>query len=107
MSYSWRERLRLRLAHLGINPEEHKWIEQYIEQYCAEADRQCKEIDPNKAVDLVVDEMSDAKFDQFTKGVIDRVTKRLKKKKKTVNEILEEEAEEKVQAQKLEKEIEA
>ncbi|MGI0010595.1 MAG: hypothetical protein ACREAE_04260 [Nitrosopumilaceae archaeon] len=99
MSYSWRERLRMRLEKLGISLDEHKWIETYIEQYCTEADRRCKEIDPNKAVDMIIDEMSDAEFDQFTKGVIDDVTKRLKAKKKKKKSESEEKTEE------LEKEI--
>ena len=95
--------MRLRRQQLNLISEHYDWIEKYIEQYCAEADMQCREIDPNKAVDLIIDEMNNAEFDQFTKGVIDKVTKRLKKKRKKVNEMLQEEAEEK----ELEKEIEA
>lgn len=90
MSYSWRERLRLRRQQLALTSGAFDWIERYIEQYCAEADRQCKEIDANKAVDLIIDEMNDAQFDQFSKGVIDKVTKRLKRKKKTVAELRQE-----------------
>lgn len=47
--------------------------------------------------------MKDAEFDQFTKGVIDKVTK----KRKKVNEILQGEAEKIEQEKQQEKEIEA
>lgn len=94
MSYSWRERLRLRRQQLNLTSEHYDWIEKYIEQYCAEADRHCRELNPNKAVDLIIDEMSNAEFDQFTKGIIDKVTKQLKKKKKSVAELRQEMIEE-------------
>ncbi|MBI5378492.1 MAG: hypothetical protein HZA82_07720 [Thaumarchaeota archaeon] len=51
--------------------------------------------------------MKDAEFDLFTNGVIDKVTKRLKKKRKKVNEILQGEAEKIEQEKQQEKEIEA
>src|SRR3990167_2961280 len=84
MSYSWRERLRMRLRQkkIELTLEELEHLEKFIEQYCFEADIQCKKLDPNKAVDLVVDEMSDEGFDRFTKAVIKQVTARIKKSKK-------------------------
>ena len=84
MSYSWRERLRekLKKKEILLDKDEIEHLEKYIEQYCSEADRQCRIIDPNKAVDLVVDEMTDEEFKKFTKKVIDEVKKRIEKRKK-------------------------
>ena len=76
MSETWRQRLSRRRFELGIEGPEYDYIEKYIEFYCSEADRRCKEIDMKKTVDEVIDSMKDEKFDNFTKGVIDSVHKK-------------------------------
>ena len=76
MSETWRERLSRRRFELGIEGPEYDYIEKYIESYCSEADRRCKEIDMKKTVDEVINSMKDEKFDNFTKGVIDSVHKK-------------------------------
>lgn len=85
MSYNWRERLRLRLAVLikkyNLQPNDLDWVEDHIEELCREADIKCKQIDPNKAVDQVIDELDDEAFDKFSKGVIDEVKARIEKNK--------------------------
>ncbi len=105
MSYSWRERLRMRQKELikkyNLKEEDLAWVEKYIEQLCSEADKRCKAIDPNKAVDQVIDDLDDEAFDKFTKGVIDEVKarheklrklqKNMQKKKKKKSEIEEDE----------------
>ena len=76
MSETWRQRLSRRRFELGIEGPEYDYIEKYIEFYCSEADRRCKEIDMKKTVDEVINSMKDEKFDNFTKGVIDSVHKK-------------------------------
>ena len=76
MSESWRERLSRRRLEIGIEGEEYDYIQRYIESYCSEADRLCKEIDMHKTVDEVVDSMKDKKFDEFTRGVINTIHKK-------------------------------
>ena len=76
MSETWRERLSRRRQEIGIDGPEYDYIKSYIEFYCSEADRMCKEIDMNKTVDEVIDSMKDEEFDRFTKSVIDSVHKR-------------------------------
>ncbi len=76
MSETWRQRLNRRRFELGIEGPEYDYIEKYIEFYCSEADRRCKEIDMKKTVDEVINSMKDEKFDNFTKGVIDSVHKK-------------------------------
>ena len=75
MSETWRERLSRRRQEIGIDGPEYDYIKGYIEFYCSEADRKCKEIDMNKTVDEVIDSMKDEEFDRFTKAVIDTVHK--------------------------------
>ena len=70
MSETWRQRLNRRRLEIGIEGAEYDYIQKYIEFYCSEADRRCKEIDMNKTVDDVINSMNDKKFDTFTKGVI-------------------------------------
>jgi len=74
MSETWRERLRRRLE-IGIDGPEYDYIQSYIEFYCSEADRKCKEIVMNKTVDEVINSMKDEDFDRFTRAVIDSVHK--------------------------------
>jgi len=76
MSETWRERLSRRRQEIGIDGPEYDYIKSYIEFYCSEADRKCKEIDMNKTVDVVIDSMKDEEFDRSTKSVIDSVHKR-------------------------------
>ena len=76
MSESWRQRLSRRRLEIGIEGPEYNYIQSYIEFYCSEADRRCKEIDMNKTVDEVIDSMKDEKFDKFTRSVIDSVHKK-------------------------------
>jgi len=76
MSETWRERLSRRRQEIGIDGPEYDYIKSYIEFYCSEADRRCKEIDMNKTVDQVIDSMKDEEFDSFTKSFIDSVHKR-------------------------------
>ena len=76
MSETWRERLSRRRQEIGIDGPEYDYIKSYIEVYCSEADRRCKEIDMNKTVDQGIDSMKDEEFDRFTKSVIDSVHKR-------------------------------
>jgi len=76
MSETWRERLSRRRLEIGIEGPEYDYIQKYIEFYCSEADRRCKEMDMNKTVDEVINSMKDGKFDRFTKGVIDSVHKK-------------------------------
>jgi hypothetical protein len=73
MSESWRDRLDRRRQEIGIEGSEYDYIQSYIEFYCSEADRRCKEIDMKKTVDEVIDSMKDEKFDRFTKSVIESV----------------------------------
>jgi len=73
MSETWRGRLRRRRQEIGIEGPEYDYILNYIEFYCSEADRRCKEIDMKKTVDEVIDSMKDEKFDRFTKSVIESV----------------------------------
>ena len=73
MSETWRERLRRRRKEIGINGPEYDYIQNYIEFYCSEADRRCKEIDMKKTVDEVINSMKDEDFDRFTKSVIETV----------------------------------
>ena len=76
MSETWRERLGRRRQEIGIDGPEYDYIKNYIEFYCSEADRRCKEIDMNKTVDQVIDSMKDEEFDRFTKSVVDSVHKK-------------------------------
>jgi len=76
MSETWRGRLSRRRLEIGIQGPEYDYIQSYIEFYCSEADRRCKEIDMNKTVDEVINSMKDEKFDSFTKGVIDSIHKK-------------------------------
>ena len=76
MSETWRQRLSRRRLEIGIEGPEYDYIQKYIEFYCSEADRKCKETDMKKTVDEVINSMKDAKFDRFTKGVIDSVHKK-------------------------------
>jgi len=76
MSETWRERLSRRRLEIGIDGPEYDYIQSYIEFYCSEADRRCKEIDMSKTVDQVIDSMKDEKFDRFTRSVIDSVHKK-------------------------------
>ena len=76
MSETWRERLSRRRQEIGIDGPEYDYIKSYIEFYCSEADRTCKEIDMNKTVGQVIDSMKNEEFDRFTKSVIDSVHKR-------------------------------
>jgi len=73
MSETWRQRLSRRRLEIGIEGPEYDYIQKYIEFYCSEADRRCKEIDMNKTVDEVINSMKDEKFDRFTRSVIDSV----------------------------------
>ena len=76
MSETWRERLSRRRLEIGIDGKEYDYVQRYIEFYCSEADRRCKELDMAKTVDEVIDSMKDKKFDEFTRGVIDFVHKK-------------------------------
>ncbi len=76
MSETWRERLSRRRLEIGIDGPEYDYIQSYIEFYCSEADRRCKEIDMSKTVEQVIDSMKDEKFDRFTKSEIDSVHKK-------------------------------
>ena len=76
MSATWRDRLARRRLEIGIEGPEYDYILGYIEFYCSEADRRCKEIDMNKTVDEVINSMKDEEFDRFTKSVIDGVHKK-------------------------------
>src|SRR3990167_6153193 len=84
MSYSFRERLRIKLRQKQIKAteEEIQNIEKHIEEYCSEADRRCHAIDPNKAVDEIIDNMNDDKFLQFAQSILDEVKRRKAKQKK-------------------------
>jgi len=73
VSETWRERLSRRRQEIGIDGSEYDYIKSYIEFYCSEADRRCKEIDMNKTVDQDIDSMKNEEFDRFTKSVIDSV----------------------------------
>jgi len=76
MSETWRQKLNRRRLEIGIEGVEYDYIQKYIEFYCSEADRKCKEIDMNKTVDEVINSMNDKKFDKFTKGVISQIHKK-------------------------------
>ena len=76
MSETWRERLSRRRLEIGLDGPEYDYIQSYIEFYCSEADRRCKEIDMNKTVDEVIESMKNEDFDRFTKSVIDSVHKK-------------------------------
>ena len=76
MSETWRERLSRRRLEIGIDGKEYDYVQRYIESYCSEADRRCKEIDMKKTVDEVIDSMKDKKFDEFTRGVINFIHKK-------------------------------
>ncbi len=76
MSETWRERLSRRRLEIGIEGPEYDYIQSYIEFYCSEADRRCKEIDMNKTVDEVIDSMKNEDFDRFARSVIDYVHKK-------------------------------
>ena len=76
MSETWKQRLSRRRVEIGIEGVEYDYIQKYIEVYCSEADRRCKEIDMNKTVDEVINFMNDRKFDNFTKGVISQIHKK-------------------------------
>ncbi len=76
MSETWRQRLSRRRLEIGIEGPEYDYIQNYIEYYCSEADRRCKEINMEKTVDEVIDSMKDKDFDRFTKSVIESVHKK-------------------------------
>jgi len=76
MSETWRQRLSRRRLEIGIEGPEYDYIQGYIEFYCSEADRRCKEIDMNKTVDEVINSMKNEDFDRFTRSVIDSVHKK-------------------------------
>lgn len=76
MSETWRERLSRRRLEIGIAGPEYDYIQKYIEFYCSEADRRCREIDMDKTVDEVIDSMKDKEFDRFTKGIIASIHKK-------------------------------
>ena len=96
MSYSFRERLRIKLKQKQIKATEQEIqnIEKHIEEYCTEADKRCQIIDPNKAVDEVIDQMSDEKFCQFAQSILDEVLRRKAKQKKKKKAKQEEQTEE-------------
>jgi len=72
MSETWRQRLSRRRLEIGIEGPEYDYIQRYIEFYCSEADRRCKEIDMSKTVDEVIDSMKNKDFG----SVIDSVHKK-------------------------------
>jgi len=78
--------LRIRLGKLiekyNLEPNDLDWVEDHIEELCRVADIRCKAIDPNKAVDQVIDELDNEAFDKFSKGVIDEVKARIDKNKR-------------------------
>jgi len=76
MSETWRQRLSRRRLEIGIEGPEYDYIQNYIEYYCSEADRRCKENNMEKTVDEVIDSMKDKDFDRFTKSVIESVHKK-------------------------------
>jgi len=76
MSETWRERLSIRRLEIGIDGPEYDYIQSYIEFYCSEADRKCKEIDMKKTVDEVINSMKNEDFDRFTRTVINSVHKK-------------------------------
>ena len=76
MSETWRQSLSRRRLEIGIEGPEYDYIQNYIEYYCSEADRRCKEINMEKTVDEVIDSMKDKDFDRFTKSVIESVHKK-------------------------------
>jgi len=76
MSETWRERLSRRRLEIGLEAPEYDYIQRYIEFYCSEADRRCKEINMEKTVDEVIDSMKNRDFDRFTKSVIESVHKK-------------------------------
>ena len=76
MSENWRQRLSRRRLEIGIHGKEYDYIQRYIEFYCSEADKRCKDIDLKKTVDEIIDSMSDKKFDEFTRGVINSIHKK-------------------------------
>ena len=76
MSENWRQRLSRRRLEIGLEGPEYDYIQSYIEFYCSEADRRCKEINMEKTVDQVIDSMKDKDFDRFTKSVIESVHKK-------------------------------
>ena len=86
MSYSFRERLRMRLNVLikkyNLEPNDLDWVEDHIEELCKEADARCEILDREKAADQVIDELNDEAFDKFAKGVIDEIKARLDKFRK-------------------------
>jgi chromosome condensin MukBEF ATPase and DNA-binding subunit MukB len=96
MSESFRERIRRRKDQLNLTDQQADFVEKYIEQFCAEADKRCKTLSPLKAVDMVIDEMTDSDFDEFAKSIVSDVTDRMdkakqKKKRKTIYDEVEEE----------------
>jgi len=76
MNETWRQRLSRRRLEIGIEGSEYDFVQSYIEFYCFESDRRCKEIDMNKTADEAIDSMNDEKFDKFTRSVIDSVHKK-------------------------------
>lgn len=84
MSMSWRNYLRARLKERKIilTEDEEKHLLQHIEEYCAEADKMCRDVDPYKAVDEIFDEMSEEEREKLTKGVIDKMKQKLEKGQK-------------------------
>ena len=68
MSETWRQRLSRRRLEIGIEGAEYDYIQKYIEFYCSEADRRCKEIDMSKTVDEVIDSMKDKNLTNLPKG---------------------------------------
>ena len=78
--------MRIRLGKLiekyNLEPNDLDWVEDHIEELCRVADIRCKAIDPNKAVDQVIDELDNEAFDKFSKGVIDEVKARIDKNKR-------------------------
>ena len=76
MSETWRGRLSRRRREIGIDGPEYDYIQNYIEFYCSEADRRCKEIDMKKTVAELIDSMKNEDFDRFTRSVIDSVHKK-------------------------------
>lgn len=77
MSESWRTRLSRRRLELGLDGKEYDYIQSYIEHYCKESDKRCKDIDMLKTVDQVINSMQDPEFDKFTSGVLADVSARL------------------------------
>lgn len=119
MSYSFRERLRMALkkdakdrlkTKLGLSQKDADELMDNIRRVCPISDTMLKALQKdmprfaNKDIDQIIEEMTDAEFEDFLMEWVERALAKLGMKKKSKEEIEKENAEEKEDEEEVEAE---